>query len=86
MLQLHPDGTGRILTLGSDVLQGEMPQVIVPAGTWQGSRLVPHGEFALMGTTMAPGFEFTDYEAADRSMLIGRYREYTELITQLTQA
>jgi predicted cupin superfamily sugar epimerase len=84
MLQLRLDGTGRAITLGPDVLHGQSPQVLVSAGVWQGSRLVPGGEFALMGTTMAPGFDFADYEAADRTALMRRYPEYAELIARLS--
>ena len=53
-----------------------MPQVIVPGFVWQGTRLKPGGEFALFGTTMSPGFEFSDYEAGDEQRLI---REYPDL-------
>src|SRR5207245_2095434 len=58
MLQLWPDGSGRVGTLGQDVRAGQLLQVIVPRGVWQGSRLRPGGAFALLGTTMAPGFDF----------------------------
>jgi predicted cupin superfamily sugar epimerase len=47
MLQLGPDGTGRILTLGTDLLSGMHPQVIVPKGVWMGARLHHGGRFAL---------------------------------------
>jgi predicted cupin superfamily sugar epimerase len=87
MLQLGPapkDG-GRILTLGSDILAGQQVQTVVPAGVWQGSMLRPGGAFALMGTTMAPGFDFADYEAADRDALIAAFPDFGERITRLTR-
>src|SRR5437016_13667545 len=84
MLQLWPDGTGRILTLGADVRAGQAPQVVVPRGVWQGSWLAFGGRFALLGTTMAPGFEFADYESADRTDLCRRYPAFRELIDKLT--
>jgi predicted cupin superfamily sugar epimerase len=84
MLQLYPDGSGRLVILGTDVLNGQSPQVVVPAGTWQGSRLVPGGECALLGTTMAPGFDYADYEAAERAELTRRYPLYADRIAQLT--
>ena len=40
MIQLWPDGSGRILILGFDILNGMEPQVIVPRGVWQGARLL----------------------------------------------
>lgn len=83
MLQLWPDGQGRVLTLGPDVLAGQSPQVIVPGGIWQGSFLTPGGSYALLGTTMAPGFEFADYEAGNAERLTEMYPAYAELIRRL---
>ena len=84
MLQLHPDGAGELIIIGSELAAGMRPQVLVPAGSWQGSRLVSGGQFALMGTTMAPGFEFADYTGATRNELTEHYRQYAELISVLT--
>jgi predicted cupin superfamily sugar epimerase len=83
MLQLWPDGQGRMLTLGSDVLIGQNPQVIVPRGVWQGSFVLPDGDYALLGTTMAPGFDFADYEAGNCERLIQAYPAYADLIRRL---
>src|SRR5206468_8607924 len=52
MLQLWPDGQGRVVMLGPDVLAGQSPQIVVPRGVWQGSSLMPGGSYALLGTTM----------------------------------
>lgn len=85
MLQLGPDSAdgGRILTLGSDIVAGQQVQTVVPAGVWQGSILRAGGAFALMGTTMAPGFDFADYEAADRDALIAAFPGFIECINRL---
>jgi uncharacterized protein len=85
MLQLWPDGSGRIITLGHDLLRGMRPQAIVPKGIWQGARLSPGGKFALLGTTMSPGFDYTDYETGDRDTLITSYPEYRDSIIALTK-
>ena len=85
MLQLHSDGHGEVIRLGSDLAAGERPQVLAPGGTWQGSRLVPGGRWALLGTTVAPGFEFADYTSGRRSELIAAYPDFAELITALTR-
>jgi predicted cupin superfamily sugar epimerase len=69
MLQLLPDGSGRTVILGADLAAGMEPQVIVPAGVWQGSRLQAGGAWALLGATVAPGFEYEDYESADGATL-----------------
>jgi predicted cupin superfamily sugar epimerase len=83
MLQLLPDGDGRVVTLGTDLAAGERPQVIVPRGVWQGSWLAG-GAFALLGTTMAPGFDFADYEAGSRDALTRQYPAHADLIRRLT--
>lgn len=83
MLQLRPDGSGQTVTLGTDLAAGQRPQTVVPRGVWQGSVLAA-GAFALLGTTMAPGFDFSDYEAGDRAVLTLRYPAFEELIERLT--
>jgi len=74
----------QVLIIGNDILAGQRPQVVVPGGAWQGCLLEPGGEFALMGTTMAPGFDYTDYEAGRRQALIAEYPDQAELIRRLT--
>jgi predicted cupin superfamily sugar epimerase len=86
LLQLLPDGGGRIATLGCDVLSGQSPQLVVPRGVWQGSYLADGGAFALLGTTMAPGFDFSDYEGGDHAALTMQYPAFADLIRRLTPA
>jgi hypothetical protein len=86
MLQLHPAGTGEIVTLGPVLDQGQQVQVVVTGGTWQGSVLNPGGRFALLGTTMAPGFDPADNEPAERELLIARYPAYRNWIIRLARA
>lgn len=85
MLLLYPSGESQILFLGSNMLSGQKPQVIVPKGTWQGSMVVEGDyKYALMGTTAAPGFEFEDFELAEREELVKIYPQYKGLIEDLT--
>ncbi|MBN2751084.1 MAG: cupin domain-containing protein [Rhodospirillaceae bacterium] len=83
-LRLFPNGTGEIVTIGSDILAGETPQTLVPRTVWQGAQLKPGGRFALLGCTVNPGFEFADYEHGDRAALITQWPEHAGLITALT--
>jgi uncharacterized protein len=83
LLLLKPGG-GRVVTLGSDLRAGQVPQFVVPAGSWQGSCLAAGGDFALLGTTVAPGFEFSDYEAGDRGRLVAEYPDFADRIRRLT--
>lgn len=84
MLQLYPDGAGRQILLGTDVAGGEWPQVVVPKGIWQGSRLIPGGRLALLGCTVSPGFEYEDYESGQRDDLIRTWPDWRDLIHALT--
>jgi uncharacterized protein len=84
MLQLWPDGSTRMLTLGIDLNAGQVPQLVVPGGVWQGSVLVEGGRFALLGATMAPGFDYADYKAGDRGELTARYPALAAMIERLT--
>jgi predicted cupin superfamily sugar epimerase len=85
MLQLHPDGLGQTITLGSEILSGMRPQYIVPGNVWQGARLKADGRFALMGTTVAPGFDYADYEAGDREELLRQFPTFADAIRNLTR-
>jgi uncharacterized protein len=85
MLMLKPDGSAEALLLGQNVLSGMRVQYPVPGGTWQGSRLAPGGKFALMGTTMAPGFNPQEYEPGQRDALSAQYPAYAPLIAFLTR-
>jgi uncharacterized protein len=85
MLLLFPGGTGREVIIGPDISAGQQPQFVVPAGIWQGSRLKPGAEFVLVGATMAPGFDYADYEQGRRDELIGLYPAFAEQIRQLTR-
>jgi hypothetical protein len=83
MLQLFEDGTGKVMRIGK-LEAGERPQLVVPRGVWQGSRLISGGNWALLGCTVSPGFEFEDYEAGDRSYLMEQWPEHREMIRALT--
>ena len=85
LLQLHPDGSSASVVLGQDLSRGQRVQQVVPRGVWQGSHLVGSGRFALMGTTMAPGYDDLDYEAGVRDELIASYPDRAELIRRLTR-
>jgi predicted cupin superfamily sugar epimerase len=84
MLQLWPDGSGRTVTIGNDLVNGHVPQVVVPAGVWQGCRLIDGGHWALMGCTVAPGFDYADYTAGERADLVIAYPDFAEMIVALT--
>lgn len=83
MLQLAPDGGGQVLVLGTDLAAGMRPQILVPAGVWQGTKLIAGGRFALLGTTVSPGFDFADFEPGRREALVAAYPAFRERIAAL---
>lgn len=82
LLLLYPDGRAECRILGSRLSEGEVPQLIVPAGVWQGSRVVKGGSYSLVGTTMAPAYRDEDYEHGDYETLCRAYPEAAEKIKE----
>ncbi|MDP8962309.1 MAG: cupin domain-containing protein [Actinomycetota bacterium] len=82
---LATTGDYRVVRLGRGREHGERPQRVVPAGTWQAA--VPSGKrFALCGCTVAPGFDFTDFELASRAELLGQFPAQRAVIASLARA
>jgi hypothetical protein len=88
MLLLHP-GSGpnssEVCVFGNNLALGQSPMKAIPGGTWLGSRLLPGGSWALMGVTMAPGFDPADYSIGVRAKLIKEYPDQADLITEFTR-
>ncbi|HEX3891747.1 MAG TPA: cupin domain-containing protein [Terracidiphilus sp.] len=86
MLQLHPDGSSTVVTLGQDLAAGQQVQMLVPAGVWQGMRLVGEGAMALMACTVTPGFNYSDYHNSKSSDLEAKWPDQAERIRALTRS
>jgi uncharacterized protein len=84
LLLLHDDGRVDEPTLGPDLDAGERPQLVVPAGTWQGS--TPVGAWSLVGTTTAPPFAWSGFRLGVRAELLERWPSARARITALTHA
>ena len=80
-IQISPDGELRKYRLGVNLLDQEYPMAAVPANHWQGLRLVEGGAWALMGCTVAPGFEYEDLQMGIRENLIKRFPVHAESIS-----
>lgn len=74
-----------IIRLGNNPENGETFQAVVPAGTWFGSRPAKGSSYALVGCTVAPGFDFEDFEMAEQEALKAEFPEFSELIGELTR-
>jgi uncharacterized protein len=86
MLQLHPDGSSAVFTLGPDLQAGQHVQLIVPAGVWQGARILGDGKVALLGCTVTPGFDFADYRSGSYDELVQKWPDQAERIKALTRS
>jgi predicted cupin superfamily sugar epimerase len=86
MLQLFPDGSSALFTLGPDLQAGQHVQLVVPAGVWQGARLVGDGKFALLGCTVTPGFDYADYRGGSYAELVDKWPQEAERIRRLTRS
>lgn len=85
MIQVDEAGNLERFNIGSDIINGETPQVLVRRGVWQGLRLKPGGKWALMGTTVAPGFEFEDFEVGLRDEMIQQFPQLKNDIIRFTR-
>lgn len=86
LAMIAPDGTAKEVCLGRRAAAGEQFQAVIPAGTWMGARLASQRGYALIGCTVAPGFEFQDFTAGRRSALLEQFPQHRKLITALTRA
>jgi len=76
------DNQGRLI---KTVLGDGLYQYTVPAGNWFGSRVYANGNWSLTGCTVSPGFDFKDFEMADRNALLNSFPDLSEIIQQLTR-
>jgi len=82
LVEIAPDGRLTETVLGVDFSAGVMPQHVIPAGAWFGA--VPTGRFSLVGCTVAPGFDFADFELAERAALQASFPRHKAWIERLT--
>jgi predicted cupin superfamily sugar epimerase len=73
LILLHPDGSSQDILMGTNPLEGQHVQFVVPAHSWQAGYLLPGGRYALFGCTMSPGFTGAGFEAGIAEDLIAQY-------------
>ncbi len=81
---MRSDGRLEERRLGPDPERDESFQALVPAGCWYGASVDDPHAYALVGGTVAPGFDFADFELADRGALLARYPQHRKTILRLT--
>ena len=87
-LLIYEIGHSGVLTihrLGPDIEKGEHFQIAIKAGSWFASTPAEDSEYALVGCTVAPGFDFSEFELADRAALIKQFPQHRKMIESLTR-
>jgi uncharacterized protein len=87
-LILHMISSGREytkVTIGRNFDMGEIPQFVVAGGSWFAAEVAEKDSFSLLGCTVAPGFDFADFEMGRRDELTANFPEYREVIHSLTR-
>ena len=82
---IHINGKMEMIKLGNDILQGEQFQAIVPAQCWFASEPAPGSAYSFVGCTVAPGFDFDDFELAKKEELSKLFPQHGILINRLTR-
>jgi predicted cupin superfamily sugar epimerase len=85
VLLLQDSKRGDVRRLGLDVAAGERPQLVISAGTWFGVELAREATHCLFGCTVAPGFDFADFELADGPELAARHPDHAERIARMVR-
>ncbi len=78
------EGNMQIIKLGNNPENGEVFQAVVPAGVWFGSKPAVENSYSLVGCTVAPGFDFADFEMPDRQTLLQEFPQHETIIKMLT--
>ncbi|MBL7924164.1 MAG: cupin domain-containing protein [Bacteroidia bacterium] len=82
---LLPDGTLEIKYLGGNLQKGDQLQVVVPANCWFASKVPEYNAYMLASCSVSPGFDFADFEIAERAALLSAYPQHREIICSLTR-
>lgn len=82
---ITPLGEYGCVEIGSDIAKGQIPQVLVPGGVWFAATVKNQEDYSLVGCTVSPGFDFEDFQLADRKSLMQSFPKHEEIISQLTR-
>lgn len=84
LAMLHPDGKYEEIIMGQDILDGQSVQFTVPAGVWFAATPCEGTDYAFVGCTVAPGFEFSDFEMAKKEDLLRQYPHQEQAIQEFS--
>lgn len=83
-IYLLEHGNLTVFKLGNNLEAGELLQVVIPANCWFGAKLLAQNAYTLSGCTVAPGFDFKDFDIADRKQLLQEFPNHADIIIELT--
>ena len=83
--QITPEGKYSTVEIGNDLEAGQVPQLVVPGGIWFGAHVKDENAYSLIGCTVSPGFDFNDFELAERNTLLKTFPQHKEIILRLTR-
>ena len=87
-IRLHtisPEGVHNSQIIGRDILNEEVPQLVVKGGDWFAAEVIHKNEFSLVGCTVSPGFSFEDFELPPRKQLLEKFPQHEDLILKFTR-
>ena len=83
---ISEDGKLEIQNVGINIDRNEVPQIVIPKNVWFAAEPIDRGSYTLVGCTVAPGFDFNDFELGERKDLIRKFPHHRELITKFTRS
>jgi len=82
---ISEDGALEVKNLGVNITNNELPQITIPNNIWFAAEPIDSGNFTLVGCTVAPGFDFNDFELGDRALLLHKFPQHKDLIKHFTR-
>ena len=85
-IKLHlitPNGKYSTVIIGRDFEKDEVPQYAISGGIWFAATVLKENSFSLVGCTVAPGFNFQDFELAERERLTSLFPKHHQIISEL---
>jgi hypothetical protein len=82
---IDPHGSYSMVKVGRDLSAGQLPQAVVKAGSLFGATVSDPRSYSLVGCTVAPGFDFADFEMPDREELCRQFPQHRPVIERLTR-
>jgi hypothetical protein len=81
---ISPSGKYSNHLIGMNLENGQVPQFVVPGGSWFAAEIPENNQYSLIGCTVSPGFDFEDFELKSRAELTSMFPDHENIISRLT--